>query len=196
MKKLFLSLIAIALLSFIACKESTPAETTETEEKTEVEEVAEAPDYDLFNSRVETMKAFYKAHENEDIEAITALLADTLKVSPPNYNGNQLVGKDDFITVLKNYHDNFDNINFTEGIQLGDIQEGGWWSGSVYPEESASVSSNALRIYGTWKATHTESGKEIGVKYYSIAWINDAGKLAQYTAYYDVNGIAVQLAAD
>ena len=196
MKKLFLSLIAIALVFFISCKETASAEATETEEKTEVTEKAETPDYDLFNSRVETMRAFYKAHENEDIEAITALLADTLKVSPPDYNGNQLVGTDELIAVLKNYHDNFDNINFTEGIQLGDIKEGGWWSGSVFPEETASVSSNAIRIYGTWKATHTESGKEIGVKYYSIAWINDAGKLAQYTAYYDVNGIAAQLAQE
>ena len=194
MKKLFLSLIAIALLSFVACKESTTTEATDSEET--IEKVAEAPNYDLFNSRVETMKSFYKAHENEDIEAITALLADTIKVSPPNYNGNQLVGKDEFIAILKDYHDNFDNITFTEGIQLGDIKEGGWWSGSVFPEETASVSSNAIRIYGTWKATHTESGKEIGVKYYSIAWINDAGKIAQYTAYYDANGIAVQLAQE
>jgi len=130
------------------------------------------------------------------LEAISNLLADTLKVSPPNYNGNQMVGKDDFIAVLKDYHDNFENINFTEGISMGDIQEGGWWSGSVYPEESASVSAEAIRIYGTWKATHTESGKEIGVKYYSIAWVNDDGKLAQYTAYYDVNGIATQLAEE
>lgn len=196
MKNLFLSLIAIALLTLTSCKESTTTEATDIEEKTEVVEAVEAPDYDLFNSRVATMKAFYKAHENEDIEAITALLADTLKVSPPDYNGNQMVGKDEFIAVLKNYHDNFDNINFTEGIQLGDIKEGGWWSGSVFPEETASVSSNAIRIYGTWKATHTESGKEIGVKYYSIAWVNDDGKLAQYTAYYDANGIAVQLAQE
>ena len=194
MKKLFLSLMAIALLFFVACKESTTSESSEAEEITEVAKVAEAPDYDLFNSRVETMRAFYKAHENEDMETIRSLLADTIKVSPPDYNGNQMVGKDEFIAVLQNYQDNFDNINFTEGISLGDIQEGGFWSGSVYPEESASVSADALRIYGTWKATHTESGKEIGVKYYSIAWVNDDGKIAQYTAYYDANGIAAQLA--
>ena len=196
MKKLFLSLIAIALITFISCKESTTAESSEADETTEVAKVAEAPDYDLFNSRVETMRAFYKAHENEDLEAISNLLADTIKVSPPNYNGNQMVGKDEFLAVLKDYHDNFENINFTEGISLGDIQEGGWWSGSVYPEESASVSAEAIRIYGTWKATHTESGKEIGVKYYSIAWMNDDGKLAQYTAYYDAHGIAAQLAEE
>jgi hypothetical protein len=196
MKKLFLSLIAIALLSFYACKESTNSESTMAEESVEIEEAVEAPDYDLFNSRTETMRAFFKAHENEDIEAIRNLLADTLKVSPPNYNGNQMVGKDEFIASLQNYHDNFENINFTEGITLGDIQEGGWWSGSVYPKESASVSADAIRIYGTWKATHSESGKEIGIKFYSIAWMNNDGKLAQYSSYFDVNGIAAQLAEE
>ena len=193
MKKSIFYLITLTLLTFYACKETNESKSSEVEETVEVEELAEAPNYDLFNSRVEIMLSFYKAHENEDIEAISAILADTIKVSPPNYNGNQIVGKDDLLAALKNYHDNFDNINFTEGISMGDVQAGGWWSGSVYPEESASVSADAIRIYGTWKATHTESGKEIGIKYFSIAWINDDGKLAQYSSYYDVNGIEAQL---
>ena len=196
MKKLIFSLLAIALISFYSCKESTTSETTEAEETSEMEEATAAPDYDLFNSRVETIRAFYKAHMNEDLEGISNLLADTLKVSPPNYNGNQMVGKDEFLAVLKDYHDNFDNIRFSEGITLGDINETGFWSGSVYPAESASASADAIRVYGTWTATHTESGKEIGVKYYSIAWVNTDGKLAQYTAYYDVHGIAAQLAEE
>ena len=196
MKKLILSLLAIALISFYSCKESTTADSAEAEETVEMEEVAEAPDYDMFNSRVEIIRAFYQAHMDEDLEAISNMLADSIKVSPPNYNGNQVVGKDDFLAVLKDYHDNFDNIKFDEGIKMGDINEAGFWSGSVYPAESASVSAEAIRAYGTWTATHTESGKEIGVKYYSISWINDDGKLAQYTAYYDVNGIATQLAEE
>ena len=196
MKKFLLSLFTLVFILSYSCKEATTDSAMEDEEVTEVAEATETPDYALFNSRVETMRAFYKAHENEDLEAISNLLADTLKVSPPYYNGNQMEGKDELMAALKNYHDNFENINFTEGISLGDIQEGGFWSGSVYPEETASVSANAIRIYGTWKATHTESGKDIGVKYFSIAWVNDAGQIAQYTAYYDVHGIAAQLAEE
>ena len=195
MKKLIFSLLTLALIFFYSCKESTTAETAEAEE-TVMEEAAEAPDYDLFNNRVEVIRAFYQAHMDEDLDAISNILADTIKVSPPNYNGNQMVGKDDLLAVLKNYHDNFENIKFTEGIKMGDIEEGGFWSGSVYPAESASVSAAAIRAYGTWTATHSESGKDIGVKYYSIAWVNDDGKIAQYTAYYDVNGIAAQLAEE
>jgi ketosteroid isomerase-like protein len=194
MKKLILFLSAIALITMYSCKDSATTEAAETEEATEVSESAEAPDYDLFNSRVAILKEFFQAHENEDMEAISNLLSDTIKVSPPSYNGNQMVGKEEFLAALKNYHDNFDNIKYTEGLVLGDTPEVGWWSGSVYPAENASYSAQAIRIYGTWKATHTESGKEIGVKYYAIGWINDDGKISQFTAYYDAHGIDAQLA--
>ncbi len=193
MKKLFLSLIVIALLSFVACKESSTVETTETEDTTEV---AEAPDYAAFNQKVEILRSFIKAHENEDLNAQKELLSDTLKWSPPAYNGNQLLGKDDFLAVLQGYQENFENIKYTEGIILGDIKEGGWWSGSAFPEESASSTPDAIRMYGTWTATHTESGKEIGVKFYAVSWVNDAGKIAQMTEYFDVNGIASQIAEE
>ena len=101
------------------------------------------------------------------------------------------------MSALEGYHNGFDNIKFKEGIilQNGD-NVGGMWSGSVYPAESASVSADAIRVYGTWTATHTESGKEIGVKYYSIVWVNADDKIASFSAYFDVNGIAAQLAAE
>lgn len=194
MKKLILFLATMALITMYSCKDSATLDAPESVEATEVSEAAESPDYDLFNKRVAILKEFIQAHENEDMEAISNLLSDTIKVSPPSYNDNQMLGKEEFLTALKNYHDNFDNIKYTEGLVLGDEPASGWWSGSVYPEESASFSSQAIRIYGTWKATHTESGKGIGVKYYAIGWINDDGKIAQYTAYYDAHGIEAQLA--
>ena len=193
MKKLFLSLIVIALLSFVACKESSKVETTETEDSTEV---AEAPDYAAFNQKVESLRSFIKAHENEDLNALKELLSDTLKWSPPAYNGNQSLGKDDYLAVLQGYQEYFENIKYTEGIILGDIKENGWWSGSAFPEESASSTPDVIRMYGTWTATHTESGKEIGVKWYAISWVNDAGKIAQMSEYFDVNGIAAQISEE
>ncbi len=89
--------------------------------------------------------------------------------------------------------DSFENIKYTEGIKLGTLEEDGWWSGSVFPKENASSNPNSLRVYGIWTATHTESQKEIGVKYFSLVWINKDGKIAQYSPYYDINGIAAQL---
>ena len=196
MKNLFYSLIALTLLLFVSCKETTSANKAEVEETKEVKKTTAAPDYDAFNKKVATLRSFLKAHENEDLNAQKELLTDTLKWSPPYYNGNQILGKEDYLAVLKNYQDNFENINYTEGIRLGDIQEDGWWSGSAFPEGKASTTPDAIRIYGTWTAIHTESKKEIGVKWFAIAWLNEAGKIAQMTEYFDVNGIAAQIAEE
>ena len=146
--------------------------------------------------RWKTLRSFVSAHGNEDLEAQRNLLADTLKWSPPYYNGNQVLGKDDYVAALQSYHENFENIKYTEGISMGDIQEAGFWSGSAFPEGTASSTPDAIRMYGTWTATHTESGKEIGVKWYAIGWVNEAGKIAMITEYFDVNGIATQLAEE
>ena len=196
MKNLFYSLIALTLLLVVSCKETTTTEKAAVEETKEVIEKVTTPDYDAFNKKVATLRSFIKAHENEDLNAQKELLADTLKWSPPYYNGNQILGKEDFLAVLKNYQDNFENIAYTEGISLGDIQEDGWWSGSAFPEGKASSTPDAIRVYGTWTAIHTESKKEIGVKWFAIAWLNEDGKIAQWTEYFDANGIAAQIAEE
>jgi hypothetical protein len=196
MKKLFFSLIALALILFVSCKDTTLENKTEVEETNEGTEVIAAPDYNAFNNKVATLRSFLKAHGNEDLNTQKELLADTLKWSPPYYNGNQILGKEDYLTALQSYQDNFENINYIEGISLGDVQEEGWWSGSTFPEGTASSTPDAIRMYGTWTAIHTESKKEIGVKWYAIAWINEDGKIAQITEYFDAHGIAAQIAEE
>ncbi len=137
-----------------------------------------------------------KAHEDENSELQKGLLADTLKWSPPYYNGNEWLGKEEFVASLKSYHDGYDNIKFTEGIVLEDGAEGGMWSGSAFPQATATNTPDAIRVYGTWTATHTASGKEIGIKWFGIIWINEDGKIAQSSDYWDVHGLAAQIAEE
>jgi hypothetical protein len=184
MKNLVVCLGALTLLAFTSCKQETPMEQTET------------PDYASFDKKVAVIKSFYQAHHDENIAAISGLLADTMKWSPPHYNGNQWMGKEDLLSALKDYHAAFDEITFKEGIVMPDSTVNGYWSGSVFPEGSASISANNIRVYGTWSATHTETGKPIGVKFYSIVMVNADGKIAQASDYFDVNGLAVQVAAE
>ncbi|WP_297761155.1 nuclear transport factor 2 family protein [uncultured Muriicola sp.] len=184
MKNLVICLGAVALLAFTSCKQEAPMEQTET------------PDYASFNEKVAVIKSFYQAHHDENIDAISGLLADTLKWSPPQYTGNQWMGKEDLIGALKDYHAAFDNISFAEGIVMPDSTVNGYWSGSVFPEGTASSSPNNIRVYGTWTAIHTETGKSTGVKFYSIVMVNADGKIAQASDYFDVNGLAVQIAAE
>jgi hypothetical protein len=196
MKKLRFSLMVLALLALAACKQPASEEPTEAAEAAETTEAAEAPDYAAFDKNVAIIRSFMKAHEDENFDLQMGLLSDTLKWSPPNYNGNEWLGKEEYVAALKGYHDNYENIKFTEGIVLADGAEGGMWSGSAFPEATATNTPDAIRVYGTWTATHTASGKEIGVKWFGIVWINADGKIAQATDYWDVHGLAAQIAEE
>lgn len=196
MKKQFLSIFVLALLTLVACKESasSDAEDTDTVETEEVE--VKAPDYAAFESKVATLKAFFQAHSDEDLETQKAMLADTLKWSPPMYNGNEWLGKAEYVAAMESYHNDYEDIRYTEGIVLSDTLVGGMWSGSAFPQSTATSTPDAIRMYGTWTAKHTASGKEIGVKWFGLAWVSDAGHITQMTEYWDVHGLAAQIAED
>ncbi|MGB5691352.1 MAG: nuclear transport factor 2 family protein [Flavobacteriaceae bacterium] len=189
MKTKLLTLIMLAVVTLFGCKE-------QAKEAEMAKEEAEMPDYDKYDRQVAVLEAFYQAHGDEDLEAQSAMIADDFQWSPPYYNGNKWLGKAEFMEALKGYHDAFDNIKFTEGIVMPDSTVNGFWSGSVFPKGMANISSTIIRAYGTWTATHSESGKEIGVKYFSLASVNDEGKITQSSEYWDVNGLAAQLAEE
>ena len=190
MKKHRITLVLLLLVTFVACKQPVKEEA---ETKTETIDAAEAPDYAAFDQKVAIVRSFMQAHGDENLEKQKELLSDTLQWSPPHYNGNKWLGKADYLSALKNYHENFEDIKFTEGIVMVDTTAGGMWSGSVYPEASASTAPDAIRIYGTWNAKHTASGKDVGVKWFGLSWLNADGKIIRMTEYFDVHGIEAQL---
>jgi len=187
MKNSFITLAVLGLFALASCKQATPEK--EMSEK-------ETPDYAAFESKVAIISAFYKAHEAENLEALGNMLSDTLQWSPPQYNGNEWLGKEDLLAALKNYHDSFEDIRFMPGVITPDTTANGYWSGSVFPEGTATSTPDNIRVYGTWNATHTETGKPIGVKFYALVSVNDEGKIASASDYFDVNGLAVQIAAE
>lgn len=189
MKTKLFGLALLALIALFGCKQAA-----ETETETVMEEEA-APDYADFDRKVAVIKAFYEAHSSEDLGALTAMLSDTLEWSPPGYNGNTWLGKEDLLGALKGYHDGFDNIKFVSGVVTADDIVGGYWSGSIFPEDGADSTSEVIRVYGTWTATHTESGKDIGVKFYSTVSVNADGQIVAASDYFDVGGIMDQIEA-
>ena len=188
MKNQFFSLMTLALLILTSCQQQKQQEAVVVEE-------SETPNYALFDKNVEVLRSFIKAHCDEDINAVGNFLSDTLKWSPPNYNGNQWLGKEDLVAAFKGYHDGYDDIKYTEGILIEDVNNG-MWSGSAFPKAEATATPDVIRMYGTWTATHTESGKEIGVKWYALGWVNDDGKISQLSDYWDVHGLAAQIAEE
>ena len=197
MKKVKLSIYLMAILMFVACKDAGTAESEETSMNEETEEVMEMPDYAAFDAKVAKIRELFNAHIAKDIEAMDAMISDTLIWSPPYYNGNEMLGKAEYMDQLRMYHESFEGTQFEEGFADDNgSNPGGMWSGSVFPQETATSDSDVIRVYGTWTAKHTESGKDIGVKFFALCWINEDGQLAQFSEFFDFNGLAAQIEAE
>ncbi len=186
MKVKLLGLALLAVATLFGCKE-----TAEAESEVAVEE-AEGPDNADFDRKVAVIAAFYEAHSNEDLGAVTEMLSDTMQWSPPGYNGNEMLGKEDLVAALKAYQDGFEDIKYTSGIVDGDEMVTGYWSGSVFPESDASNVADVIRVYGTWHAKYTETGNEIGLKFFSLVGVNEDGKIVSASDYFDVGGLMDQ----
>jgi ketosteroid isomerase-like protein len=191
MKTKLFGIAMLALFTIFSCKEKAH-EAHDTEEAVEVS----APDYAAFDKKVAVIRALYQAHMDEDIEAMKAMVSDTVQWSPPNHSGNEWLDKEAFFTAIKGYHDGFENIKFTEGIELPDRTVNAYWSGSVFTKETATIEPDVIRVYGTWTAIHTESGKDIVLKFFALISVDDDGKVSQASEYFDLNGLAVQIAAE
>ena len=126
--------ISIALLTLVACKQPVAVEESES------------PDYAAFDKKVEAISSFYQAHCDEDLEALRAMVSDTMTWNPPYYSDNTLLGKEDYLTALKGYHDAYENIKYTAGIVTPDSIINGFWSGSVFPKENATFSKSVFTI--------------------------------------------------
>ena len=178
MKNILLSILVLALLTVTACKQ---AETTEVDNASEVTtevEVETTDQTETFNKRMAVIRAYIQAHGDEDIEAMKAILSDTLKWSPPNHTEGDWLGKEDLVTALQGYHNEYEDISYTEGIMLPDNTGAAFFAGSQYSSEgSGNNEPNGIRSYGTWNATHVASGKSIKVKWYNISWFNADHKI-------------------
>ena len=152
----------------------------------------------IFDRNVASIRAFVQGFADKDLDAQMALFSDTAMWSPPQYNGNVWVDMEGMREALQYYHDNFEDISFEEGIDLGlgDERQPAFWSGSLYPTGTATSVPNNIRIYGTWKTTHIESGKEVYNKWYGLMFFNEDGKIVRFTDWFDVNGIQVQIDAE
>lgn len=177
MRNQLLSFIVLSLFLLVSCKEVAKTETTA------------APDHAAFDKKVEVLRSFYKAHSAEDFAAVSNLFSDTLKWSPPYYNENKWLGKTELLEALKANQDNYENIKYTEGLVRPDTTAGSYYAGSVFPKETASSLPVNIRSYGTWTAIESKSKQPVGAKFYSLAAVNEDGKIIIYSDYFDINSL-------
>ncbi len=188
MKKIF-SLITVISFVLSSCN-------TSVESKVEIDNSSKE-DQAKFEKQIETFNAYRKAFNDENIDDLMATMADSLKWSPPQYNGNQILGYEDVKSQFQAYFDQFDDITFSEGEGLVNKNAPAYWAGSAFSsgkgEQGASSSPNIMRIYGTWSGIHTESGAKVYNKWYGVLNFNSDSKIADISDWMDVNGMQVQI---
>ncbi|MDG2372072.1 MAG: nuclear transport factor 2 family protein [Flavobacteriaceae bacterium] len=185
MKKIF---IIVTLASFIlsSCDVETKAKITVGSSK---------EDQSTFEKQIETFNTYRKAFNDENINDLMGTFADSLKWSPPQYNGNAILGYDDVKAQFQAYFDQFEDITFNEGEGLVNPNAPAYWAGSVFSsgEEMATSSPLGMRIYGTWSGVHSESGAKVFNKWYGLLNFNTDGKIAEMSDWMDVSGMQAQI---
>ena len=176
----------MAVISITACQTTTdlPPTPFSSEDKAS------------FDKNVDSFRSlFLKGFELSDVEMQMSFFADSLKWSPPSYNGNNVLGYNDLKEVLTGYNNDFDNIKLLEGDGSIFGDPAGYWGGSFYSsgENGLTNGPNGLRIYGTWNSTHVESGATVNNKWYAVIFFNEDGKATAFSDWFDVNGMAVQI---
>ena len=144
-------------------------------------------------------KAFEKHHVggviNKDINRFAALYSDSVKWSPPNWNGNKILGKEDLKAAAQSYMDNFDDISFEPGGAIIG-EDGAYFAGSIFSDvRKTSNSPNRLRIHGVWSGKHIESGAPFHLKFFIIQEFNDDGKVITLNEWFDPSSIGDQIDA-
>ena len=172
----------LAAVFFLSCNESKINTNKSKEDKIRFEN---------------NWKSFEKHHvggvESKNIDLFSELYSDSLKWSPPNWNNNQVLGKQELLMAAKNYMDNFEDLKFTPGgAILGG--EGAYWAGSIFSDSGTPNSSpDAIRIYGVWSGKHIETGAPFHLKFYAIQQFNEDGKVVVLNEWFDPSSLQVQI---
>ena len=178
MKKLIFTLFTLGTLS--SCQNTTTV-PTDTQKETFKK------NYTAF------LEHHVKGFETEDSSLIAAYLADSVKWSPPVWNGNIILSKDDMVNTAEQYFAEFDNLTFLPG-DGGIDSKGAYWGGSYYSEVGESTSEpSGVRVYGTWTGTHTATGAITYNKWYAVIAFNEDGKVVMFSDWMDVSGMQAQI---
>lgn len=171
MKK-YLLLFTIVLLN-IGCDQNQ--KSSDTAEKNKM----------VFNKNVSTIKEMLNGFYVEDTEKFMKVFADSVRWSGPDkiklddYDSREVLE-----TALKGYMALYDNH------ELRDIR---FFGGSAYSDTGkGSDNPNAIRVFGNWHHTHTETQVDVTHKWMGIMWFDEDGKIYQFSDFFDVGGFLNQ----
>ena len=166
MAKVIIGIIIGALVVYLALNSSEDAQTSTN--------LSESPEYVANKAVVEAM---FKAHIDEDMEAWSALVADSLTWSAPHYGSVNGAGtKEGWAAVLKAYQDNFHDMSIQQSVYLPGL------------DQFTSEPDFSVRVYAHWKGTHTASGV-VAEPWYYANYDLAGGKIVNAVEFMDVGGM-------
>lgn len=139
----------------------------------------------IFDKNVSTIKEMLNGFYEENPEKFMSVFADSLKWSGPDkIKLDQYESLDVLASALNGYMSLYDNH------ELRDIR---FFGGNTYSDTGeTSDSPNAIRVYGNWYHTHTETQVDVTHKWVGIMWFNEDGKIHQFSDFFDVGGFLKQ----
>ncbi len=159
-----LILFFTALLVLTACQEKAP----EPQEP----EVAEVdPMMEKFHKNVETTKAMLQAFCDKDSTKFFSYVSDDFIWSPPSV-GQDSLPMETWKEAMKGFMAAYNDIEFTNGQYYAGLDEDQKPNGDV-------------RTYGLWKSKMAETGAEQRLKWYSVGFFNEEGKIVHMAEWYD-----------
>ena len=169
MRALFLSLLLASFL--FSCEEKKEEPAMETPK--------ENPAMEQFRTNVETTKKMIDAFIEEDTTAMAMYVTDDFIWSPPSV-GRDSLSRSEWISSMQAFMDSYDEITLTDPLFYAGLSEDQQPNGDV-------------RAYGLWKSKFAESGKDQMLKWYSVFFFNEEGKIVHQAEWYDTADLAREI---
>jgi hypothetical protein len=128
-----------------------------------------------YERNLATAQKLFELHGEEDLEGQIILVSKNIKSIPPLY-GSKALGYDEYIEMLKGYHEAFDNIKYTADVWLPGTDDKGNLDGSV-------------RTYGNWKGVNVATGKELDLNGYWYFNFDENGLVSEQGDFFDAGGM-------
>jgi hypothetical protein len=128
-----------------------------------------------YERNLATAQKLFELHGEEDLEGQIILVSKNIKSIPPLY-GSKASGYDEYIKMLKGYHEAFDNIKYTADVWLPGTDDKGNLDGSV-------------RTYGNWKGVNVATGKELDLNGYWYFNFDENGLVSEQGDFFDAGGM-------
>lgn len=107
-----------------------------------------------YERNLATAQKLFALHGEEKLDEQLTLVSKDIQIEAPMYGSNEILGYDAYASMLKAYHDNFEDVQYNAEAWLPGVD-----TGSLKPDGS-------VRTYGTWTGKNSITGKDINLKGY------------------------------